>query len=134
MSEENQGTKKMVEIILAAVVGIGLGIGGTVIVINQPQQDQTDEVAEAQQEVIKQLTDLDLIKEICAPEQTKTKEGFLLCREMTCFVYSRGIDSQTSGKQCEEISNISNTISMIEYCKEHTDSGSICYEIFYRRK
>ena len=61
MSEENQGTKKMVEIILAAVIGIGLGIGGTVIVINQPQQDQTDEVAEAQQEVIKQLTDLDLI-------------------------------------------------------------------------
>ena len=93
MSEENQGTKKMVEIILAAVIGIGLGIGGTVIVINQPQQDQTDEVAEAQQEVIKQLTDLDLIKEICAPEQTKSKEGFLLCREMTCFVYSRGIDS-----------------------------------------
>ena len=90
--------------------------------------------SETQQEIIHQLTDLDLIKEICKPENTKTKEGFLLCREMTCFIYSRGIDSETSGKQCEEISNISNTITMIEYCKEQTDAGSMCYEVFYRRK
>ena len=134
MSTQNTDGKKMIEITLAAIIGILGGVAGTLFAINQNKETLPDKTSETQQEIIQQLTDLDLIKEICSPEQTKTKEGFLLCREMTCLVYSRGIDSQTSGQQCEEISNISNTISMIEYCKEHTDSGSICYEIFYRRK
>jgi hypothetical protein len=124
----------MIEIALTAIIGILAGTAGTLFVLNHDKETLPDKTSETQQEIIHQLTDLDLIKEICKPENTKTKEGFLLCREMTCFVYSRGIDSETSGKQCEEISNISNTISMIEYCKEHTDAGSICYEIFYRRK
>ena len=57
----------------------------------------------------------------------------LLCRELTCLIYSRGIDSQTSGQTCEQISNIANTISMIEYCKDSTE-GSLCHELFWRRK
>lgn len=122
----------MVEIILAGLIGVLLGIGGTnVLADKQPKIEDT--TATKQQEVIKQLTDLDVIKEICNPEQTKTQEGMLLCREMTCLVYTRGIDSQTSGKQCEEISNIQNTISMIEYCNEQGD-GSLCTDLFWRRK
>ena len=101
----------MVEIILAGLIGVLLGVGGAKALEKKPTIEDT--TATKQQEVIKQLTDLDVIKEICAPEQTKTQEGLLLCREMTCLVYSRGIDSQTSGKQCEEISNIQNTMSMI---------------------
>lgn len=124
--------KQMVEIILAGLIGVLLGIGGTnVLADKQPKIEDT--TATKQQEVIKQLTDLDVIKEICNPEQTKTQEGMLLCREMTCLVYTRGIDSQTSGKQCEEISNIQNTISMIEYCNEQGD-GSLCTDLFWRRK
>ena len=123
---------KMVEIILAGLIGVLLGVGGAKA-LEKRQPTIEDTTATQQQEVIKQLTDLDVIKEICAPEQTKTKEGLLLCREMTCLVYSRGIDSQTSGKQCEEISNIQNTMSMIEYCNEQED-GSICTDLFWRRK
>ena len=124
--------KQMVEIILAGLIGVLLGIGGTnVLADKQPKIEDT--TATKQQEVIKQLTDLDVIKEICNPEQTKTQEGMLLCREMTCLVYTRGIDSQTSDKQCEEISNIQNTMSMIEYCNEQ-GNGSLCTDLFWRRK
>jgi len=122
----------MVEIILAGLIGVILGVGGAkALENNKPAIEDT--TATKQQEVIKQLTDLDVIKEICNPEQTKTQEGLLLCREMTCLIYTRGIDSQTSGKQCEEISNIQNTMSMIEYCNEQGD-GSLCTDLFWRRK
>ena len=123
---------EMVEIILAGLIGVLLGVGGAKALENR-QPTIEDTTATKQQEVIKQLTDLDVIKEICNPEQTKTQEGLLLCREMTCLVYSRGIDSQTSGKQCEEISNIQNTMSMIKYCNEQGD-GSLCTDLFWRRK
>lgn len=122
----------MVEIILAGLIGVLLGVGGAKALENKKPTIE-DTTATKQQEVIKQLTDLDVIKELCNPEQTKTQEGLLLCREMTCLVYSRGIDSQTSGKQCEEISNIQNTISMIDYCSEQGD-GSLCTDLFWRRK
>ena len=122
----------MVEIILAGLIGVLLGVGGAKALENKNTTIE-DTTATKQQEVIKQLTGLDVIKEICNPEQTKTQEGLLLCREMTCLVYSRGIDSQTSGKQCEEISNIQNTMSMIEYCNEQGD-GSLCTDLFWRRK
>ena len=134
MHTQNTDRKKMIEIALATIIGILAGTAGTLFAVNQNKETLPDKTSETQQEIIHQLTDLDLIKEICKPENTQTKEGFLLCREMTCFIYSRGIDSETSGQQCEEISNISNTITMIEYCKEQTDAGSMCYEVFYRRK
>ncbi len=129
---QREERKQMVEIILAGLIGVLLGVGGAKALENR-QPTIEDTTATKQQEVIKQLTDLDVIKEICNPEQTKTQEGLLLCREMTCLVYSRGIDSQTSGKQCEEISNIQNTMSMIQYCNEQGD-GSLCTDLFWRRK
>lgn len=118
--------------ILLVIGGLIVGAGGTFLITQQkPTEDKT---SQAQQEVIKQLTDLDVIKELCAPEVITNEESRLLCREMTCLVYSRGIDSQTSGSSCEEISNIANTISMVNYCRDNSSEGSLCYEIFWRRK
>ena len=118
--------------ILLVIGGLIVGAGGTLLITQQkPTEDKT---SQAQQEVIKQLTDLDVIKELCAPEVITNEESRLLCREMTCLVYSRGIDSQTSGSSCEEISNIANTISMVNYCRDNSSEGSLCYEIFWRRK
>lgn len=118
---------------LFLIGGIIIGaLGGFAISNNkQPKEDKT---SQTQQEVIKQLTDLDIIKELCKPENITDADKMLLCRELTCLIYSRGIDSQTSGQTCEQISNISNTISMIEYCKNNTTEGSLCYELFWRRK
>jgi len=129
---KREESKQMVEIILASLIGVLLGVGGTKALDNKKPTIE-DTTATKQQEVIKQLTDLDVIKEICNPEQTQTQKGLLLCREMTCLVYSRGIDSQTSGKQCEEISNIQNTITMIDYCNQQGE-GTLCADLFWRRK
>ena len=124
--------QRMLEIGLL-VAGLIVGAAGAVLGMNakKPTEDKTSQV---QQEVIKQLTDLDIIKDICQPEQITDAQNRLLCRELTCLIYSRGIDSQTSGQTCEQISNIANTISMIEYCKDHTTEGSLCHELFWRRK
>ncbi len=121
----------VLEIILV-IGGLIVGAGGTFLITQQ--KPESEKVSQAQQEVIKQLTDLDVIKELCAPEVITNEESRLLCREMTCLVYSRGIDSQTSGSSCEEISNIANTISMVNYCRDNSSEGSLCYEIFWRRK
>jgi hypothetical protein len=131
-TEIKRAEGKVIEILLV-IGGLIVGAGGVVLITNNKPTD--DKTSQSQQEVIKQLTDLDVIKELCAPDIITDEENRLLCREMTCLVYSRGIDSQTSGATCEEISNIANTISMVNYCKKHTsEGGSLCYEIFWRRK
>lgn len=121
----------MIEILL--VVG-GIILGGGAVALIKGGKPSDDKTSQSQQEVIKQLTDLDVIKELCAPEKVKKIEDRLLCRSMSCLVYSRGIDSQTSGKECEEISNISNSIAIMEYCKERDEDETTCYDVFWRRK
>lgn len=131
MHTETKREDRMLEALLI-LGGLIVGAGGVLLIGNKkPTEDKT---SQTQQEVIKQLTDLDMIKELCAPDLIKDEENRVLCREMTCLVYSRGIDSQTSGGTCEEISNIANTISIVNYCKENSSEGSLCYEIFWRRK
>jgi len=125
----------MVELILSGLIGLFLGIGGTIGVSALNKKPVDDKTSQTQQEIIKQLTNLDIVEKVCSPEYIQEK-GNLLCRELSCLVFSRGIDSQTSGSQCEEISNIQNTISLMEYCRDQDDSQtkSTCYELFWRRK
>ena len=135
MHKKNQYTQReqaVIEILLL-VGGIILG-GGAVAAFNHKSRPTDDTTSQVQQQVIQQLTDLDIIKDICKPDQITDAENRLLCRELTCLIYSRGIDSQTSGQTCEQISNIANTISMIEYCKNNNTEGSLCHELFWRRK
>ena len=79
MSTQNTDGQKMIEITLAAIIGILGGVAGTLFAINQDKETLPDKTSETQQEIIQQLTDLDLIKEICSPEQTKTKEQQRIC-------------------------------------------------------
>lgn len=81
-----------------------------------------------------QLTELDLVKPICKPSYIE-KHGDLLCRELTCLQFSRGIDSQTSGQQCESISNIANSIAVMQACtNDDTTAQQQCIDLFWRRK
>ena len=81
-----------------------------------------------------QLTELDLVKPICKPVYIE-KHGDLLCRELTCLQFSRGIDSQTSGQQCESISNIANSIAVHKTCSnEDATVQQQCIDLFWRRK
>lgn len=92
-------------------------------------------VATAQLEVQKQLSDLDLIKPVCAPEYVE-KQGDLLCRELFCRMVQRGIDGTTK-QDCEQISNMANKMSLWSYCstqsKEDPDIRRVCIELFDRR-
>lgn len=133
----------MIEVIIAAVVGIALGIGGTVGIQAASKSNEPvivavggDEVAKGQTEVQKQLTDLDLVKDICAPAFiVEQKQGDLLCREMFCRMQQRGIDAQTSQTDCNEIANISNTKSIQAACDAlEGDALEKCTDLFFKRK
>lgn len=126
----------MIDLILAAVIGVLVG-GGSVFLLTKPPKEEekpVEQIATQQQETIKQLTNFDLTLPICAPEYIK-EQGSLLCRELSCLQFSRGIDSKTAGSQCEQISNISNKIQILEKCakKDNPDEKKECIEIFWRR-
>ena len=135
----------MTDLILAGIVGLIVGIGATIGIGTQIKNSSPpgEQIAAEQQEVIKQLTNLDIVEKICAPEYlTKQREAEpdiapeLLCRELSCLVFSRGIDSQTGGNgECESIGNISSSISIMEYCStKPEDEQSSCIDTFWRRK
>lgn len=135
----------MTDLILAGIVGLIVGIGATIGIGSQVDKapPPPDETSRGQQEVIKQLTNLDIVEKICSPEYlTKQRETApniapeLLCRELSCLVFSRGIDAQTGGNgECESIGNISSSISIMEYCStKPEDEQTACIDTFWRRK
>lgn len=135
----------MTSLIIAAVVGLVVGIGGTIGVqqATKPKEEPKplvvavggDEVAQGQVEVQKELIDLDLLVEPCSKEFIKEQKDSLLCREMFCRMQQRGIDAQTSQTDCESISNIANTKTIQDACKDlKGDQLTACTELFFRRK
>ena len=124
-------------ILIGIIVG-GTGAGITVHKIHKSKQEQaeqpSEQVAERQVEVQLQLTDLDLLQIPCSDEYIE-KHSDLLCREMFCLMQTRGIDSQTSGSDCSAISNLSNTIEILEQCAESEGlEKEDCYRLFRERK
>ena len=121
----------MTSLIIAAVVGLVVGIGGTIGIqqVTKPKEEPKplvvavggDEVAQGQVEVQKELIDLDLLVEPCSKEFIKEQKDSLLCREMFCRMQQRGIDAQTSQTDCESISNIANTKPIQDACKDLKD-------------
>ena len=135
----------MTSLIIAAVVGLVVGIGGTIGIqqATKPREEAKplvvavggDEVAQGQVEVQKELIDLDLLVEPCSKEFIQEQKDSLLCREMFCRMQQRGIDAQTSQTDCESISNIANTKTIQDACKDlEGDELTACTELFFRRK
>lgn len=135
----------MTSLIIAAVVGLVVGIGGTIGIqqATKPKEETKplvvavggDEVAKGQTEVQKKLVDLDLLVEPCSKEFIKDQKDSILCREMFCRMQQRGIDAQTSQTDCESISNIANTKAIKDACKDLKDDElTACTELFFRRK
>tara|TARA_Y100000593_G_scaffold75978_1_gene140239 strand:+ start:96 stop:602 length:507 start_codon:yes stop_codon:yes gene_type:complete len=94
---------------------------------------QNEQVATGQIEVQLQLTDLDLLKIPCSDEYIEKHQSDLLCRELFCQMQTRGLDAQTAGSTCEEISNIANTLIILEHCKD-TEEKEECFRLFRERK
>ena len=127
--------------ILIGLGGLFVGSLTTIAIVKDRQSDSqiitpivvSDQVAKGQQEVIKQLTSLDLLLEPCSSVYIK-EQGNLLCREMYCRVMTRGIDAKTSGSECEEISNVSNSLIIINHCESFLDEKEECYKKYRERK
>ena len=102
--------------IYTLIGGLAAGIGGTVLILKSKQPAPPvvvrEVVAEKQQDVVLQLTDLDLIRPICSPEYISTNTD-LLCREMFCRQMQRGTD-KASDLDCESIGNIDDRKSCVE--------------------
>jgi len=113
------------------LIGLGIGIGGTVgvgLAFTKKQQPPPPVVV-SDPEVAVKLTDLDLIKPLCTPEFIG-KNGDLMCREMWCLMQTRGLDAKVSETMCESISNLSNTLVIINKCEDSED----CLRLFRERK
>ena len=92
------------------------------------------ELAEAQLEATKNLTDTDLLEIPCSQEYID-KNTDLLCREMFCRLQSRGLDSASSQSECEEISNIQNSLKILDACKDLEEGAyRACVGVFNQRK
>jgi len=126
-------------ILIAGLTGLVLGGVSTVVILKKKEPESQsvsppiENVATIQQEVIKQLTDIDLLEVPCSLEYIG-QSGDLLCREMFCRMTTRGIDAKTSGQECEEISNVSNSKTIIEHCEKFLESNEECYEKYRERK
>jgi hypothetical protein len=133
--EETMITGYVITALSALILG---GAGGAWAVHkinknNEPDAPIVDVTSEAQQEIILQLTDIDLLKEPCSTAFIEAK-GDLLCREMLCRMMTRGIDAQTSGQECEQISNIANTKIMRADCSQEQEGQEECYRVYRERK
>ena len=127
----------MIELGIAAIVGALIGVAGTLAATKEKKDTSPPVVVETHkgtEEAIKQLTALDLTQPLCEPEFIK-EHGELLCRELTCLQFTRGMDSQTSGSQCESISNIQNKIEIEKWCNQYQDQAlkQDCIDIFWKR-
>jgi len=131
----------MIELGIAVIVGIVIGVGGALGVqqASKPKEPTIvqvggDEVAKGQVEVQKQLIDLDLLVVPCSSEYV-TANNDLLCREMFCRMQQRGIDAQTSQQDCSEISNIANTKAIQKSCENmQGEVLEACIDLFFKRK
>lgn len=140
--------KEMITTILISALAGGLLTGGVMYGIekrNSKNNEDTveiidaisqvkSEVAQSQLITTKNLTDTELLKEPCSTKYIE-HQGDLLCREMFCRLQSRGLDAAASQGECEEISNIRNSLIILDACGEK-DAGAYqaCVQIFNTRK
>ena len=69
------------EIAITAIISLLIGIGGTLVAQQAGKAPIVveDKTSQVQQEVIKQLTDQDIIENLCKPENTATIENIEHC-------------------------------------------------------
>ena len=124
-------------ILLSAVGGAALTGGSIFLITNKKTEPVVVQnnavVAEKKIEIVKQLTNTDLLAIPCGKDYLKLDEG--LCREMFCRMNEKGIDSSVSSSECSAISNLLNTKVILTTCKDYTgDQYTDCIRLFRERK
>jgi hypothetical protein len=118
-------------ILYGVIGGAILGIFGTLYVKKGKEPPAPIVITESK--VAEKLTDIDLLKIPCSSEYIKDN-GDLLCREMFCLMQTRGVDAKVSGSDCSAISNVQNTLVILETCTGEDGLNDKCIQIYRERK
>tara|TARA_Y100000996_G_C22390953_1_gene589123 strand:- start:139 stop:501 length:363 start_codon:yes stop_codon:yes gene_type:complete len=117
------------EIILYILGGLVLGSSVTFGVMsnNKPIIVPSDPVA-------KELGKLDVVQPVCEPNFIE-KNSDDLCRELMCMTQTNSATGEVSGITCDNITNLRNKKSIIDFCKDKDEFEKIetCIDIFSRR-
>lgn len=121
----------------AAGAATGAGAIGVVWFLLQRKPEMPiikEVVAEKQIEVEVALTDQDLLKVPCS-ESYLEKRGESLCRELYCYLMTRGaLGNKASAATCESITNTINKTAILSACQNDDDAKArACVEFFDRR-
>ena len=138
-----------IQFILLGVFGGSMGTTALFIWL-QSKDDPTQQILAKQNETIqeiatlqtkvdaekiqiqKNLTNTDLLEIPCSKEYMATNTD-LLCREMFCRLQTREGDA-ASQDECEQIANMSNSITMMAQCQKLGIKLDQCTQVVYRRK
>ena len=119
------------------VVGLFVGGAGIGIGVTSLKKQPVDTASAKEAEAIVQLSDLDLLKEPCSDSYIQ-ENGNGLCREMFCWAQTNSKTGEASGISCDAISNINNTITILDVCgrmSEESDAAqAACHTAFRERK
>ena len=123
----------MNEMIIAGIVGLVVGIGGT-IGIQQAAKPKEEPIAVVISDpVAKELGRLDVVQPICTPEFIKSN-GDGLCKLLMCMTQTNSATVEISGQMCDNISNVENKKAILEYCSQfHDEEYTKCVDVFFRR-
>ncbi len=105
----------MVEIIIAAVVGLVVGGSLTFGIIQGTKSPET--IIVPSDPVAKELGKLDVVIPICEPVFI-TQNGDGLCRELMCMTQTNSATGEISGEMCSNITNLRNKKDLIGWCKK----------------
>lgn len=120
---------------LLCFLGGALVGGGTIFGINEAgKKDHTELIeaigqlktplADAQGDVMRSMTDQDLLQVACSKEWMSDK-GDSLCREMFCRMQNRGLDKGATTTECENISHITNSKAKLNSCMQYWGEDTI---------
>ena len=139
-------------ILQALALGLGIGTVGTTGIyvwieqkskkweVMQENQSKTIEalasiqadIQKGEIELQKNLTAPDLLKVACSQEYLSSNDD-LLCREMFCRLQTREGDGAAQS-ECEEISNVSNSLSVLGTCQKMGLETEVCISYIGKRK
>jgi len=123
-------------VIYGLLGGAVLGVFGTLYVKKGKEPvviEQPEPIVITESKVAEKLTDIDLLKIPCSSDYIQ-EHGDLLCREMFCLMQTRGIDAKVSGSDCSAISNVQNTLVILETCTGEEGLDDKCIQIYRERK
>ena len=123
----------MIEIIVAAVVGLVVGGSVTFGIMNGNKAQEP--IVIPSDPVAKELGKLDVVLPICEPDFIG-KNGDGLCRELMCMTQTNSATGEVSGEMCSNITNLRNKKDLIGWCKKNypvKEDFEECLEIFQKR-